>query len=136
MKKVLTVGVFDLFHLGHLRLFKRAKALGDHLIVAVQEDEYIKRFKPSAEIIYNTEQRAEVVESIKCVDEVTSYTTVDETVKSIDYDILVIGPDQNHEGFQKAIEYSRSMNKEVVILERTKDISSTELKQKVEKIFW
>lgn len=136
MKKVLTVGVFDLFHLGHLRLFWRAKSLGDYLTVAVQDDEYIKKFKPSAEIIYNTDQRKEVVASIRCVDAAITYNTVDEIVKSADYDILVVGPDQNHEGFQKAIEYSKSNGKEVVVLERTKDISSTELKQKVEKIFW
>lgn len=43
--KVLTFGVFDLFHIGHVRLFKRAKQIGDFLIEAVQNDETIKRYK-------------------------------------------------------------------------------------------
>lgn len=48
MKKILTVGVYDYFHLGHLRLFKNAKKLGDYLIVAVQDGDYILRYKPDA----------------------------------------------------------------------------------------
>lgn len=136
MKKVLTVGVFDLFHLGHLRLFKKAKELGDHLTVAVQTDEYVKKYKPSAEIIYNVGQRSEMVSSIKEVDEVISYDTVDDIVKNVNYDILVIGTDQNHDGFQRAIEYSNNNKKKVIVLERTEDISSSDLKNKVEKIFW
>ena len=54
MKKVLTVGVFDYFHLGHLRLFKQAREYGDYLIVAVQEEDYIHKTKPEAIIFYST----------------------------------------------------------------------------------
>ena len=61
MKKVLTVGVFDYFHLGHLRLFKNAKKLGDYLIVAVQDGDFILKFKPEAKVLYTTEQRLELV---------------------------------------------------------------------------
>lgn len=46
MKKVLTFGVYDLTHIGHIKLFERAKALGDYLIVAIQETEYIKKLSP------------------------------------------------------------------------------------------
>ena len=56
MKKILTFGVYDYFHLGHLRLFEQCKKYGDYLIVAVQEGEYILKFKPSAKVLYNTEQ--------------------------------------------------------------------------------
>ena len=57
MKKVLTVGVFDLLHIGHVELFRRAKALGDYLIVAVQNDDYILKFKPEAQTVNNTAER-------------------------------------------------------------------------------
>ena len=46
MKKVITFGVFDYFHLGHLRLFKQAKEYGDYLVVAVQDGECTKMYKP------------------------------------------------------------------------------------------
>ena len=55
MKKVLTFGVFDYFHLGHLRLFENAKKLGDYLIVAVQDGEFILKYKPTAKIFYTTD---------------------------------------------------------------------------------
>ena len=67
MKKVLTVGVFDYFHYGHLRLFQRAKALGDYLIVAVQDGDFILRFKSEATVCYTTEQRLEMVGALKVV---------------------------------------------------------------------
>lgn len=135
-KRILTVGVFDLLHLGHIRLFKRARERGDYLIVAVQLSDYAKKYKPNAEIIYSTEQRVEMVESIKFVDQVLTYDTVDTLARGLDYNVLVVGPDQNNDKFQKAIEYSKENGKEVIMLERTKDISSSELKSKIDKIFW
>lgn len=136
MIKVLTVGVFDLLHYGHVKLFERAKDLGEYLIVAVQTDENVKIYKPNAEIIYNTKQRTEMVSSIKYVDKVINYETVDNIVKKVEYDILVIGEDQKHEGFQAAIQYSENMNKKVIVLHRTRDVSSSELKNKIERVFW
>lgn len=61
MIKVLTVGVYDYFHLGHLRLFENAKELGDYLIVAVQDEDFILKTKPNAKMLYTTEQRKELV---------------------------------------------------------------------------
>lgn len=46
MKKVLTVGVFDYLHIGHIKLFDRCKSYGDYLIVAVQDLDYVEKFKP------------------------------------------------------------------------------------------
>jgi len=135
MKKILTVGVFDLFHYGHLLLFERAKALGDYLIVAVQVSEEILKYKPEAAIVYNTEQRLKIVENIKCVNEVIVYQSVDKIVKKVDFDIFVVGEDQTHSGFQKAIEYCHKKGKEVFVLERTKNVSSSSLKDKIEDLF-
>lgn len=129
MKKVLTVGVYDLLHLGHIELFRRAKKYGDYLIVAVQDSDVILKYKPTAKVVYNTEERIYMVKSIKYVDEVCIYKGVDEIVKQIDFDILVTGPDQNHEGFQKAIEWCKKHGKETAILPRTEGISTSTLKE-------
>ncbi len=57
MKKVLTVGVYDMLHIGHILLFKRAKELGDYLMVAVQADEVIFKYIPEAKMVYTTAER-------------------------------------------------------------------------------
>ena len=81
MKKVLTVGVFDYFHLGHLRLFERAKRLGDYLIVAVQDGDFILKYKPNANVLYSTSERIELLSALKVVDEVVVYDNIDEAIK-------------------------------------------------------
>jgi glycerol-3-phosphate cytidylyltransferase len=131
MKKILTVGVFDYFHLGHLRLFKRTKALGEYLIVAVQDETFIKKYKPQAIILYSTYQRMEIIESLRCVDKVIIYKEVDKIVKEVDFDIFVIGSDQNHKGFQKAVQWCKANGKEVIVLERTEGISSSHIKESI-----
>lgn len=130
MKIVLTFGVYDMLHIGHINLFKRAKELGDRLIVAVQDGEIVKKYKPAAEVQYTTEERIFMVESIKYVDEVISYEDVDKDIKNINFDIFAKGPDQIHEGFVRAVEWCDNNGKEVVIIPRTEDISSTLLRFK------
>ena len=76
MNRVLTFGVYDYFHLGHLRLFKQCKEYGDYLIVAVQDGDYIKKYKLDANILYSTEERVEIIEALKVVDRVVVYQTV------------------------------------------------------------
>lgn len=133
MKKVLTFGVFDYFHLGHLRLFENAKKLGDYLIVAVQDGEFILKYKPTAKIFYTTDQRIELINSLKVVDQVITYENVDETIKKVDFDVFAIGGDQMHEGFQRAIEWCEENGKEVVRLPRTPGICSSNIKNELEK---
>ena len=133
MSKILTVGVYDYFHLGHLRVFENAKKLGDYLIVAVQDSDYILKYKPTANIFYTTEQRMELINALKVVDEVITYKNVDETIKNIDFDIFAVGEDQTHEGFQKAIEWCKNNGKEVVRLKRTPNICSSGIKKELSK---
>lgn len=133
MKKVLTVGVFDYFHYGHLKLFERAKALGDYLIVAVQDGDYILKYKPEATIFYTTEQRIELVRGLRAVDEVVVYYDVDKTVQEVDFDVFAIGGDQKHAGFQRAVEWCEAHGKEVIRLERTPGVCSSEIKHKMMK---
>ncbi len=133
MKKVLTFGVFDYLHYGHLKLFERASKFGDYLIVAVQVDEEIHKTKPNAKVLYNFKQRSEFVNEIKFVNEVIAYHQVDEDIKKIDFDVFVVGGDQKHGGIQRAIKWCKQNNKEVVRLKRTEGISSTIIKEKILK---
>jgi len=68
MKRVYTSGVFDLFHVGHLSVLKKAKKFGDYLIVGVHSDEDVESYKRSP--IIPCEQRCEIIRNISCVDEV------------------------------------------------------------------
>lgn len=128
MKKVLTVGVFDLLHIGHIELFRKAKALGDYLIVAVQDSDYVLRFKPDAGLVYSTEERCYMVSAIRYVDEVVVYRNVGDIVDEVDFDIFAKGPDQSHAGFQRVVDYCGENGKAVVVMPRTEGISSSELK--------
>lgn len=129
MKKVITFGVFDYFHYGHLKLFERAKKYGDYLIVAVQDNDYILKYKPTAKVLYSTEQRVEMVKALSIVDEVIVYDSVDNTIRKVDFDVFVRGEDQNSEWLLAASEYAESQGKEVVILPRTPGISSSGIKE-------
>lgn len=134
MKRVFTVGVYDLIHIGHVNLFRRAKELGDSLTVAVQSSEVVLKYKPGAKLVYSTEERMYMVKAIRFVDEVVTYDGVDEIVKKIDFDIFVTGPDQTHDGFQKAMQWCRENGKEVVVLPRTEGISSSWLKEQIKNM--
>ena len=128
-KTVLTFGVYDMLHIGHILLFKRAKEYGDRLIAAVQDGEVILKYKPDTKVIYTTEERLYMVSTIRYVDEVALYRDVDKDICNFDFDVLVLGQDQNHPGFQRAIEWCREHGKEVVRLPRTEGISSTLLRE-------
>lgn len=130
-KKVLTVGVYDLLHKGHVELYRRAKGLGDYLIVAVQDGDLILKYKPQAKVLNSTEDRMYLVKSIRYVDETVVYGAVDDIVKMIDFDVFVTGPDQVHSGFQSAIKWCENHGKEHVVLARTDGVSSSELKAKI-----
>ena len=129
MKNVLTFGVFDMLHIGHILLFKRARELGDRLIVAVQDGDFILKYKPGTNMVYTTEERLYMVSTIKYVDEVIVYRDVDKDIMNVDFDILARGEDQIHQGFQRAVQWCKSNNKEVVILPRTEGISSSLLRE-------
>lgn len=132
MKTVLTVGVFDLLHFGHFELFRRAKELAGKdgkLTVAIQEDEYVTKYKPQAKLFYDWKTRAKMISALRYVDKVVPYTDIDESIKEIDFDVFAVGGDQIHSGFQKAVEWCKQNKKEVVKLSRTEGISSTMLRK-------
>lgn len=124
MKKVITYGTYDLFHVGHLNMLKRAKELGDYLIVAVSSDEF--NLQKGKKCFIKDADRMAIVEAIRYVDEVIPETSWDqkvEDVKKYGVDVFVIGDDWKGK-FDFLKEYC-----EVVYLPRTDGISTTEIKQ-------
>lgn len=130
-KKVMTVGVYDLLHKGHVELYRRAKGLGDYLIVAAQDGDFILKYKPTAKVLNSTEDRKYMIKSIRYVDEVITYTDVDKIVQEVDFDVFITGPDQCHQGFQRAIKWCEEHGKEHIVLGRTDGVSSSELKARI-----
>jgi glycerol-3-phosphate cytidylyltransferase len=123
VKRIITYGTFDLFHIGHLKLLQRLKSLGDELIVAVSTDEF--NFLKGKKTIIPYEHRVEIVKNIKCVDSVIAENNWEqkiEDIKKYKIDIFAMGDDWEGQ-FDFLREYC-----EVVYLDRTKDISSTSIK--------
>ncbi len=123
MKRVITYGTFDLLHYGHINLLKRAKALGDYLVVAVSTDEFNKLKHKEAHFSY--ENRKYILEAIKYVDKVIPEKTWNQKIADVqenNIDIFVMGDDWKGE-FDFLKEYC-----EVVYLERTEGISTTQIK--------
>ena len=133
MINILTFGVYDMLHIGHILLFKHAKDLFPNddtkLIVAVQDGEYIQKYKPDTKMIYNTEERLYMVSTIRYVDEVMIYKDVDIDIQHINFDVFAKGPDQNHSGFQRAKKWCKANGKKVVTIPRTEGISSSLLRE-------
>ena len=125
MKTVITYGTFDLFHVGHLNLLRRAKELGDYLIVAVSSDRFNWEEKQKKCEIPDKDRMA-IVEAIKYVDKVIpedSWEQKIEDVKKYNVDVFVMGDDWKGK-FDFLKDYC-----EVVYLPRTEGISSTQLKE-------
>ena len=123
-KTVLTYGTFDMFHIGHLKLLQRLADLGDELIVAVSSDEFNQLKNKTVLIPYD--QRAEIVANISCVDKVIPENNWEQKlvdVQKYNVDIFAMGDDWDGK-FDFLKEHC-----EVVYLERTKDISTTQLKK-------
>lgn len=128
MKRVLTYGTYDLLHYGHIRLLKRAKALGDYLIVAISTDEFnaVKHKKS----YHNYETRKEMLEAIRYVDLVIPENSWEQKVDDVlDYkvDVVCMGSDwAGSERFEYLREYC-----DVVYLDRTEGISTSQIKEEL-----
>ncbi|HAH1002638.1 TPA: adenylyltransferase/cytidyltransferase family protein, partial [Escherichia coli] len=95
MKRIITFGTFDVFHVGHINIIERAKKLGDYLIVGVSSDE-LNFSKKQRYPIYNQTDRLKIISSMKCVDEVFIEESLElklEYIKKYKADILVMGDD-------------------------------------------
>ena len=125
MKRVLTYGTFDLLHYGHINLLKRAKALGDYLIVALSTDEF--NAGKGKKAFHDYETRKMMLEAIRYVDLVIPEESWDQKISDVkDYhvDVVVMGSDwENSDRFGCLKDYC-----ELVFLPRTPGISTTKIK--------
>ncbi|MBQ3231030.1 MAG: adenylyltransferase/cytidyltransferase family protein [Clostridia bacterium] len=127
-----TTGVFDMFHIGHLNILKRAKEQCEYLIVGVSTDEVVQTYKNKMPVI-PFEERFAIVEAIKYVDKVVPQTTMDKMVAYNQYkfDVMFHGNDWKNSDMYKKIEAEMAeVNVDVVFLPHTDGISSTMLREK------
>ena len=126
-KTVITFGTFDLFHIGHLNILRRAAALGDSLIVGISTDK-LNFEKKQRYPVYNQRQRKEIVAAIQYVDVVFDEESMDDKaayIRKHGADILVMGSD-----WAGKFDHFESMCS-VVYLPRTHSISTTEVVEKI-----
>ncbi|MDR0301418.1 MAG: glycerol-3-phosphate cytidylyltransferase [Treponema sp.] len=127
MKRVITYGTFDLLHYGHINLLRRAKALGDYLIVALSTDEFNLTEK-NKKCYYSYEKRKQLLEAIRYVDLVIPEENWEQKKTDIHQyhvDIFVMGDD-----WREKFDFLKKQC-EVVYLERTPEISTTQIKMEI-----
>lgn len=129
-----TTGVFDMFHIGHLNILKRAKEQCEYLIVGVSTDETVESYKHKTPII-RFEERFAIVEAIRYVDKVVPQTSMDkmEAYKKLKFDALFHGNDwQGSSMYNQIIKEFAEVGVDVVFLPHTDGISSTLIREKTE----
>lgn len=130
MKRVITYGTFDLLHYGHINLLKRAKALGDYLVVALSTDEFNWNEKHK-KCYFTYEQRKEMLESIRYVDLVIPEANWEQKKTDVhEYciDTFVMGDD-----WTDKFDFLKNEGVEVVYLSRTPEISTTQIKTNLQQ---
>ena len=131
MRRVITYGTFDLLHYGHINLLRRAKEMGDYLIVALSTDEFNWNEKQK-KCYFSYEKRKQLLEAIRYVDLVIPEESWEQKRTDIHLyhaDVFVIGSD-----WEGKFDFLKEEGAEVVYLERTPDISTTTIKQDIHDI--
>lgn len=130
MKKVITYGTFDLLHYGHINLLRRAKELGDYLIIGLSTDEFNWDEKQK-KCYFPYEKRKALLETIRYVDLVIPETNWNQKVSDVHefkVDKFVMGDD-----WKGKFDYLSDEGVEVIYLPRTKEISTTQIKKDLSK---
>ena len=125
MKRIITYGTFDMLHYGHINLLRRAKALGDYLIVAVSTDEFNWNEK-GKKCYFSYERRKQLVESVRYVDLVIPECNWNQKctdVHEFHVDTFVMGDD-----WEGKFDFLKEEGVEVVYLARTPEISNSQIK--------
>lgn len=128
-KKIITFGTFDLFHYGHLKILERASRLGTYLIVGVSSDN-LNFYKKGRKPVYSECERMEIIKSLRFVNEVfleESLELKEDYIRQYKADLLVMGND-----WEGKFDDLKSIC-EVVYLERTPSISTTEIIEKIKE---
>ena len=133
-----TTGVFDLFHVGHLNLLERCKAMCSYLIVAICDDDYVRNIKHK-EPVYPLEERVRIIGALKCMDEVVVINTADvedkmAALKQYRFDVLFSGDDwKGTERYNKTEQQFAEVGAKIEYLPYTKGVSTTEIKEKLNR---
>ncbi|ELC8453832.1 adenylyltransferase/cytidyltransferase family protein [Clostridium perfringens] len=128
-----TTGVFDMFHIGHLNIIKRAKEQCDYLIVGVSTDELVQEYKNKKPIIPFYE-RCEIVKALEYVDKVVAQENRDKfwAWKKLNFDVMFVGDDWKGKSlFVEVEEEFKKVGVDIVYFPYTKDTSSTILREKL-----
>lgn len=129
MKRIITYGTFDLLHYGHINLLRRAKALGDYLVVGLSTDEFNWNAKHK-KCYFSYEKRKQLLEAIRYVDLVIPEENWEQKTSDVELykiDTFVMGDD-----WKGKFDFLKNQC-EVVYLERTPEISTTQIKRDLEK---
>lgn len=133
MIKVFSSGVFDILNLGHINILTNAKKLGDYLIVAIQDDESVKKYKGKYPIL-SIKERVDQISAFPFVDEIIVYNDIDQRSiwDKIKPNIIVQGDDYLHSGDRsESIKYLKEHGVRLILFPRTDGISSTEIKKRI-----
>lgn len=131
-----TTGVYDMFHIGHLNILKKAKEQCDFLIVGVSTDEVVRSYKNKTPII-PFEERIAIVSELKCVDLAVPQKSMNkmEAWKELKFDVMFHGSDwKGSDMYNKLIEEFSAVGVDVVFLPHTEGISSTLLSEKLQNM--
>ncbi|EQB22652.1 Glycerol-3-phosphate cytidylyltransferase [Dehalobacter sp. UNSWDHB] len=124
-----TAGVFDMFHTGHLNLLRRAKEMCDYLIVGVNSNNLVEKYKGKKTVI-NEEQRIEIIEAIRYVNRVEIMESLNkvDAWKQFNFDVVFIGDDWKGTDRWIQTEYDLAqIGVKVIYVPYTKNVSSTQL---------
>lgn len=131
MKKVWTNGCYDILHVGHVKLFKYAKSLGDKLIVGIDSDSRVKELKGISRPINNQYDRQEVLLSNQYIDEVVIFNSADDLrnlIKTNDIHTIVVGEEYRNKEVIGS-EYCQN----TMFFKRFKGLSSTRILDEINK---
>lgn len=133
-KIVFTNGCFDILHVGHVAYLKRARALGDALVIGLNSDDSVRAIKGESRPLNRQDDRAEVLSALSCVDYVTVFSdsTPERLIKSIQPDVLVKGSDWKADEIVGG-QFVRSYGGRVVRIPFVKGYSTTSVIDKLRR---
>lgn len=129
MKQIVVNGTFDILHRGHIELLEYAKSLGDHLLVCIDTDERVSELKGPSRPINNQNDRKYMLESLQCVDSVTTFSSdheLEQILAQYQADIMVKGSD-----YQGRPIVGAELCKQIIFYERVPNYSTTQTIQRI-----
>jgi len=133
MKKIIyTSGTYDLAHFGHLNILKKAKALGDYLIVGVSTDALVSKYKKMKPIVCYKDRIA-IIQELKCVDKVIKQEKFFDVKQLKKYNIstIVLGDDWKNKSFPELERCLKELNIKMIYVPYTKRLSTSKIKEKI-----